>query len=125
MFNLGLQRTFSAKHALIGGEWGDENKVHRHSYRLEVRLESDKLDQHGYLIDLIDLQRQLDDLLKTYKGALLNDLPEFEGLNPSLERFARILCAALAVRLNAPRLTAIRIKLWENDQAWASYRLEL
>lgn len=125
MFTLAFQRKFSAKHALVGGDWGAENKIHSHHYRIEICLEGEKLNQHGYLVDLLDLERQLDDLLATYQGALLNDLPEFEGLNPSTERFARNLCAALAVRLNAPNLSAIRVQLWESDQAWASYHLEL
>jgi 6-pyruvoyltetrahydropterin/6-carboxytetrahydropterin synthase len=125
MFTLALQRSFSAKHALIGGDWGAENEVHSHDYRLELRLEGEKLNHHGYLIDLLELEHQLDDLLGSYKGALLNELPEFEGLNPSLERFARNLCGALAVRLNAPNLCAMRVQLWESDLAWASYRLEL
>jgi len=54
-----------------------------------------------------------------------NELPEFEGLNPSIEHFARILCRSLAGRLKAPNLAAITVKIWENEIAWARYRLAL
>ena len=42
-----------------------------------------------------------------------------------LEHFTRIVCEALARRLTLPNLDAIRVKIWENDIAWASYRLAL
>ncbi|MCE2487412.1 MAG: 6-carboxytetrahydropterin synthase, partial [Desulfurellaceae bacterium] len=55
----------------------------------------------------------------------LNEKPEFEGLNPSIERFAHIFCRALAERLQAPTLTAITVILWEHENAWASYRQDV
>ncbi|TMF02397.1 MAG: 6-carboxytetrahydropterin synthase, partial [Chloroflexi bacterium] len=57
-----------------------------------------------------------------YADRLLNDLPEFHGLNPSIEQFARILCQRLGKRLAAPNLTGVAVRLWENDIASASYR---
>jgi 6-pyruvoyltetrahydropterin/6-carboxytetrahydropterin synthase len=54
----------------------------------------------------------------------LNDFPEFAGLNPSLEHFARILCTALDERVKASNLSAIQVVLWEHENAWASYRVE-
>jgi len=50
-----------------------------------------------------------------------NDLPEFEGLNPSIEHFCRIWCHALSARLKIHRLSFIRVRIWEDDIAWARY----
>ncbi|MCA9920624.1 MAG: 6-carboxytetrahydropterin synthase, partial [Anaerolineales bacterium] len=58
-----------------------------------------------------------------YKDKTLNDLPEFAGLNPSIEHFARILATQLAERIQASTLSDLTVKLWENEIAWASYRL--
>jgi 6-pyruvoyltetrahydropterin/6-carboxytetrahydropterin synthase len=55
----------------------------------------------------------------------LNDTPEFAGLNPSIEHFARIVCEALSERIKAPTLAAITVRMWEHEQAWAAYRKEL
>jgi len=58
-----------------------------------------------------------------YRDQNLNDLPEFTGLNPSIERFARLLCQSLGGRISEP-LNAVTVKIWENDIAWAAYREE-
>jgi 6-pyruvoyltetrahydropterin/6-carboxytetrahydropterin synthase len=66
----------------------------------------------------------LEALVAYYRDKTLNDLPEFEGLNPSIEHFARILCQALLAHIQSPHLSAITVKIWENEIAWAAYRQE-
>jgi 6-pyruvoyltetrahydropterin/6-carboxytetrahydropterin synthase len=122
MYMLAVQRDFDPQHYLVGGDWGAENFPHSHHYRLELRLEGDHLDQHGYLVDIVEVERQLDSLVAAHRDKMLNDLPEFAGLNPSIEHFTRILCRTLVERLNAPTLTAVAVRLWENEIAWAEYR---
>ena len=125
MYSVAVQRKFVAQHFLIGGDWGAENNKHSHAYAIELILTDDRLDQHGYLVDIVDIERHLDGLVAYYRDRTLNELPEFVGLNPSIEHFARIVCATLAARLKANTLTAMTVKLWETDIAWASYTLAL
>lgn len=122
MYTLAVKRDFVAQHYLIGGDWGPENQWHSHHYQLELVLEGDRLDQHGYLVDIVAVEHHLEELVVCYRDKTLNDLPEFEGLNPSIEHFTRIVCNALASRLQANTLTAIGVKIWENEIAWAAYR---
>lgn len=131
MYTVAVKRDFVAQHYLIGGDWGAENQLHSHHYQVELQLEGDHLDQHGYLVDIVDIERNLDDLVAHYRDRTLNDLPEFGPnetggvpLNPSIEHFASILCHTLAERIQAPNLSTLRVKLWENEIAWAAYRLE-
>ncbi|HKY79549.1 MAG TPA: 6-carboxytetrahydropterin synthase [Anaerolineales bacterium] len=124
MYTLALRRSFEARHHLIGGDWGAENEPHTHPYRVEVRLEGETLNEHGYLIDLVEVESKLDEILAAYRGADLNVLPDFAGLNPSLESFARIFCTRLADSLDGAHLLAVIVQLWESESAWASYRLE-
>lgn len=125
MYTLAVQRRFEATHHLIGGDWGAENFPHSHPYRLEIRLEGERLNEHGYLVDIVAVEGYLDELMSRFAGADLNAQPEFAGLNPSLEHFARILCQALAGRLNGSGPQAIALQLWESDIAWASFRQDL
>ncbi len=125
MFTLGLERRFVARHRLVGGDWGAENELHPHDYRLELRLEGRKLDSHSFLVDLVDLERHLDALVEEYRGRELNAMPGFEGFNPSLERFAQVLAERLAGEHWASGLETVSVRLWENDIAWAAYRKEL
>jgi 6-pyruvoyltetrahydropterin/6-carboxytetrahydropterin synthase len=124
MYTVAVKRDFVAQHFLIGGDWGAENERHSHHYTLEVQLEGATLDQHGYLVDIVDIETQLEAQVAYYRDRTLNELPEFEGLNPSIEHFARILCQGLAGRIQASNLSAIRIQMWENEIAWAAYRQE-
>ena len=125
MYRIAVVKDFIAQHYLIGGDWGAENELHSHHYKIELVLEGGELDQHGYLVDIVDVETALDALTGHYRDRTLNDLPEFAGANPSIERFARILCKSLAAHIQAPNLSAITVRLWENDIAWASYRIEI
>jgi 6-pyruvoyltetrahydropterin/6-carboxytetrahydropterin synthase len=122
MYILALKRDFVAQHYLIGGDWGEENRLHSHHYHVELQLEGSDLTRHGYLTDLGEVEGFLNGQVNRYKDKTLNDLPEFNGLNPSLECFARIICDALMSRLTYPNVIAVTVKVWENDNAWASYR---
>lgn len=124
MYTIAVKRDFVAQHFLIGGDWGPENEWHSHHYVVEVQLEGESLDRHGYLVDIVDIESNLETVVGHYRDRTLNELPEFADLNPSIEHFARILCHKLAERIQASNLGAIVLKLWENEIAWASYRLE-
>jgi 6-pyruvoyltetrahydropterin/6-carboxytetrahydropterin synthase len=124
MYSLGLRREFVARHYLVGGDWGSENELHPHEYRIEVRLEADSLDQHGFIVDLVDLEARLDRMIGRFRDKTLNELPEFESLNPSLEHFTRILCRDLASGLASAGMKAFQVTLWEDATAWAAYRQE-
>jgi 6-pyruvoyltetrahydropterin/6-carboxytetrahydropterin synthase len=123
MYTLSVLRTFIARHFLIGGDWGPENLPNSHRYRLELRLEGTELDAHGFLCDIVEVERRLDQVLDRYADAMLNELSEFEGLNPSLENFARILALALHDLTEAGNITGLTTVLWEDESAWASYTL--
>lgn len=124
MYTLSVKRDFVAQHYLIGGDWGPENDLHSHHYAVELKLEGAELDRHGYLVDIVDVEAKLDELVATYRDHTLNDLPEFEGLNPSIEHFSRILATALSERITAPNIVALSVTVWENEIAAAAYRLE-
>ncbi len=123
MYTVAVKRDFIAQHFLIGGDWGAENLKHSHHYQVEVQLEGDTLDEHGYLVDIVDIEKHLGDLVAHYRDQTLNDLPEFNRLNPSIEHFSRILCTTLASLIKAHTLKFVTVKLWENEIAWASYKL--
>lgn len=121
MYTLAVRRDFIARHFLIGGDWGPENYPNSHHYILELQLEGEQLDQHGYLVDIVDVENHLDEIVSYYKEQMLNEKPEFAGLNPSLEHFARIMANSLSERIKAKNISSLKVILWENENAWASY----
>lgn len=123
MYTVAVNRAFIARHFLFGGDWGAENHPHAHAYRVEIRLSGERLNDHGFLVDIVDVETILNELTDYFRDALLNDLAEFRGLNPSLEHFARIFATRFAQQLRAPEVRELSVRLWENDSAWAGYRI--
>jgi 6-pyruvoyltetrahydropterin/6-carboxytetrahydropterin synthase len=124
MYELGIRRNFIARHFLVGGNWGPENFPNSHHYVLELRLEGRELDSHGYLVDIVDVEKHLDEIVNYYKDEMLNEKLEFAGLNPSIENFARIIATSLSERIRAENISEVKVVLWENESAWAAYALK-
>ena len=125
MYALGLRRSFVAQHFLVGEDWGPENDLDSHSYKVEIRLEGQVLNEHGYLVDIVKLEDHLNSLIKRYRDLTLNDLAEFAGLNPSIENFARIFCLTFAAPYESTNVKSLTLRLWEDEIAWAEYIQEL
>ena len=121
MYQLMVRRDFVAQHYLTVPNCGPENEWHSHHFDVEIHLKGHELNDHGYLVDITEVETALDTLVDRYEDATLNDLPEFEGLNPSIEHFSRIFCRSLQDHLETSELEAISVKIWEDDTAWASY----
>lgn len=122
MYTVAVTQDFIANHYLIGGDWGDENSPHAHHYVLEVSIESETLDQHGYLVDIVEIEAALTATVAYFRDSMLNDKPEFAGLNPSIEHFSRILNERLMAGITPPGSGSLFVKLWENATCWAAYR---
>lgn len=122
MYSLGMRREFSARHYLTGGDWGDENLEHPHRYRLELVLEAEALDRHGFLVDIVEVERHLDAVTSGFQGQTLNALADFANANPSIERLATVIHRLFRERLAHFPLAALSVVIWEDEIAWTSYR---
>lgn len=120
MYQLMVRRDFVAQHYLTVPDCGPENEWHSHHFEVEVLLEGETLNDNGYLVDIVEVEDALDGLVDRYRDATLNDLPEFESLNPSIEHFSRIVCTSLDEQLATDGLD-VTVKIWEDEDAWASY----
>ncbi|GAB4332942.1 MAG: 6-carboxytetrahydropterin synthase [Calditrichia bacterium] len=124
MYSVSVTRDFIAQHFLFGGDWGAENSLHSHHYKVEVILEGTELDEHGYLVDIVEIERIFEELCDQFRDKVLNELPAFNGLNPSIEHFARIFAQRFSEQLEAGNIRRIRVKVYENEIAWAAYRID-
>ncbi|WP_136686539.1 6-pyruvoyl trahydropterin synthase family protein [Halorhabdus amylolytica] len=124
-YELTVTREFVAQHYLTVPDPGPEGVPHSHHFTVEVRFAGPELGEYGYLVDIDDVEAILDDLEDRYRDALLNDLAEFEGLNPSVEHFARLFGDRVADALANPNPEHLRIRMWEDDVSWASHARRL
>lgn len=129
MYRIGMQLSFRARHFLTGGDWGPENQLHHHDYRVEWILGGPELDRHGYLLDLTAVESILDGVVSAVRDKTLNELPAFAGLNPSVERLTRFLSDGLIAGRSRwdpeGRLTSSVVQVHENASAWASWSTDL
>ncbi len=121
MYTISVERKFTAKHYLIGGDFGAENEVHPHNYKVQVRVSGSFLDDHGFLVDINEINAQLDSALDYFKDQTLNDLPQFADLNPSVEHFARIFCRYFSNLIEADKLNSLTVRMWEYEDVWAEF----
>ncbi|WP_122091052.1 6-pyruvoyl trahydropterin synthase family protein [Halalkalicoccus subterraneus] len=121
MYTVTVTTDFVAQHFLTVPDPGPEGQVHSHHYELAVECEGPELNEYGYLLDIDDLTAAIDGIEERYRDELLNDLDDFSDLNPSVEQFARIVADRLAGDLNAPKVETLRVRIHEDEIAWAAY----
>lgn len=125
MYRLGLRREFIARHYLVGGDWGEENTEHSHRYQVELVLEKKDLDRHGFLVDIVDVDRHMDEIAAGFQDKTLNELPAFQEANPSIERLATVIHDLSRQRLAHYKLASLAVTVWEDDIAWTSYHSQV
>lgn len=121
MYEVTVVTDVIAQHYLTVPDPGPEGEPHSHQYEIEVTCAGPELNEHDYLIDIDSLEHALDELTHRYQDTLLNDLPEFEDFNPSVERFARVINTRLTERVDPTRIDELTVTVWEAGDAAATY----
>ena len=62
MFEVTVEQTFAAAHALRNYKGGCEN-VHGHNLKVQVVLEGEKLDDAGMLVDFLDVKSLMGEVI--------------------------------------------------------------
>ena len=125
MYAVSVARSLVAQHYLTVPQPGPEGTPHSHHFTVEATFRGPELDAFEYLVDIDDLNTAMDALADHYRDRLLNDLPAFEGANPSAERFARVFGDRLLERLEPDTATELRIEIEEDDVARVAHQREL
>lgn len=112
---------FVAQHYLTVPDPGPEGVPHSHHFEVELTFRGPELNAHDYLVDIDDAEAALADLADRYRDELLNDLPEFEGDNPSVERFARVIFERVTETVTDDTVSELAVTVWEDDAAAATY----
>ena len=122
MFQVSVEETFSAGHALRGYRGKCENP-HGHNYRVRVIVEGAKLDNIGLLYDFSQMKHVLRDLIGSVDHKYLNDQAPFDAINPSAENMAKFFYDEVSGKINgapnAPRIASVTV--WETDETSATY----
>jgi 6-pyruvoyltetrahydropterin/6-carboxytetrahydropterin synthase len=123
MFQVSVEETFSAGHALRGYRGKCENP-HGHNYRVRVTLEGPQLDSIGLLCDFTQLKRVMREIIGGLDHQFMNDLEPFRTVNPSAENMAKYFYDQISQQLNGlpPGARVTDTIVWETDTTSAQYR---
>ncbi len=128
MFEVSVEETFAAGHALRGYRGKCEN-VHGHNYKVRVILQGQELGSIGLLFDFKDLKDAIMRTIRDLDHQFLNEVPPFDAVNPSAENLAKYFFDEITRLLaegspngnpSAP-CTIERVTVWETETTTASY----
>ena len=120
MYEISVEHTFAAGHALRGYKGKCEN-VHGHNYKVQVTVAGEKLDSTGLLIDFIDLRAAIRELAERLDHRFMNDVPPFDQINPSAENMARYFADAIDAQVRPHGVHIASVKVWETETTSATY----
>jgi 6-pyruvoyltetrahydropterin/6-carboxytetrahydropterin synthase len=107
---LKVKEKFQAAHYLKEYK-GKCEKVHGHTFQVEVQIQVEELQETGIGIDFVDIKKRLSEVLPDH--TLLNEIYDF---NPSAESLARQFYKEL--KKDFP---VIAVTVWESEDASATY----
>lgn len=123
-FSIQIEGSFESSHYLY--EYFEDRRDepnHGHSWKVFIHLErTDKgLSDDGISVDFLEIRKRLDLLLQRIDHICINDLTEFQGINPTAENIARWFYAGLEEIVNADSIRIIAIKVCEGPYNIAIY----
>ena len=124
--------TFNAAHKLYRKDWSNEkNKevfglcanehYHGHNYRLDVKVIGEINQETGYVIDISELKKIIqEEIHDRFDHKNLNlDCPEFKELNPTGENIVVAIYRLIRTRLD--KKYDLQVRLWETERNYFEY----
>jgi len=118
MFEVTVRDHIASAHQLHGYD-GPCKYMHGHTWKVDIVVCGNTLDEVGLLADFKIVKARLKDVLTPLDHVVLNDLPAFKDLNPSTENLARHIYRELLPQC-AP-LCLKQVQVWESDTASVIY----
>ncbi len=90
-FYVRIEASFESSHYLYRYyPDGTDEKNHGHSWKVEIYLSgNENISEDGISFDFLRVRNKLDELQKSIDHILINDHPDFSGVNPTSENIAR------------------------------------
>jgi 6-pyruvoyltetrahydropterin/6-carboxytetrahydropterin synthase len=120
-YEIHVKTDFSAAHCLRGYE-GNCERVHGHNWTVEVFVQCTRLNEIGIGIDFRDVKKFLSQVVEKLDHSHLNDLSEFQEMNPTSENVARFIYRELGARINSGAVKVSKVKVSETPGAGVYYQ---
>jgi len=118
MFEITIKDHISSAHQLHGYD-GPCAVLHGHTWKIEVVVMGNELNEIGLLTDFKILKKKLKEIIGPLDHVCLNDLPAFKEQNPSTENLARLIYREFSKVCSPLKLKNVQV--WESDTASVIY----
>lgn len=120
VYTLKVVTDFAASH-ILEGHPGKCSRLHGHNWQVEAEVRATRLNDIGMAIDFADLKTAVAEIVDAMDHRHLNDLPAFDGVNPTAERVAQYVYRSLQAQLDGPALAVAAVTIWETPRASVRY----
>ena len=120
MFKLIVKKEFSSAH-ILNGHPGDCKRMHGHNWTVEAKVEGNKINKIGMVIDFKDIKNKLGDIISRLDHRYLNDVEPFKENNPTAENISKYIYKELSKNINTDNIKVSEIKLWETSNSAVIY----
>ena len=109
------EASFDAHHALTSYR-GERETAHRHSWKVEIRIGTDSLNNEGFALDFHQAHAILQTAIAPLDNSDLNAHPDIGSPSPTAERLAEVLAATLAPEYEALGGRLLSVSVWEGPE---------
>lgn len=120
MFEIDIERDFSAAHCLRGYK-GNCSALHGHNWSVQAVIRAKSVDEVGIAVDFRKLKGELDQILNELDHTNLNEHKMFKTANPTSELLAKYIYEKLADKMNDSNVTIHKVRVCESPGSGASY----
>ena len=116
-YRLRVETTFDAAHNIVAGS-GKCERLHGHSWKVELFVLGENTEPNGMVIDFAVLRAALEQVTQKLDHTYLNEITEIG--NPTSENIAKyIFCHVKKNLLENTKLEKVRV--WESAKSWCEY----
>ena len=116
MYKIKVTDKFSAAHRLLEYN-GSCERLHGHTWKIELEIEGSKLDNLGLLIDFREVKKYLKKITDELDHTFLNEHPYFTKLNPTAEHLSKFIYD----KIKKDIMLLKSVSVWESDNTLATY----
>ena len=120
MFKLIVKKEFSSAH-ILNGHPGNCKRMHGHNWLVEAKVEGDKINNIGMVIDFKDIKNALGEIITRLDHKFLNDIEPLTKDNPTAENISKYIYKELSKIINTDNINVSEIKLWETNNSAVTY----
>jgi 6-pyruvoyltetrahydropterin/6-carboxytetrahydropterin synthase len=119
-YEISTETAFSAAHYIAGYD-GDCARLHGHNWRVRVAITAAENKPMGFTYDFRKLRALINEVAKQVDHSVLNELPQFEGKNPTAETIAEWFYRETSERIKDAAVAVARVEVWESPLNCATY----